>query len=253
MIRSVIIDDEIHGQKLLYGLLNKHCPDVVVSAMAGSMEKGIEIIREHQPDLVFLDIQMPNGNGFDLLDKIGKVDFDVIFTTAYDNYAIKAFKVSALDYLLKPIDVDDLKIAVKKMTDKKTSKSSFLDPRIDILLDLQRQKPENRQVTNISLPTNDGFEFVLVDDIVRLEATGNYTNIYFKDGAVKLVTRTLKDFEHILEHNSFIRCHHAHIVNLTYVKGYVRGEGGFLELSNKKQIEVSRRKKEVVLQRLGIL
>lgn len=253
MINSVIIDDEIHGQKFLNGLIAKHCPEVTVLAMADSMETGIAIIKKHKPDLVFLDIQMPNGTGFDLLDKIEKIDFSIIFTTAFDSYAIKAFKVSALDYLLKPIDQDDLQVAVNKMIDKKKLSAPIFDPRIEVLLDLQRQKQEQRQITNLSLPTQNGFEFVFVEDIVRLESDGNYTNVIFKTGEEKVVTRSLKEFEDILENSNFVRCHHSHMVNVKYVSRYIRGEGGILELLDGTQIDVSRRKKEEVLQKLKIL
>ena len=245
MIRAIIIDDEPKGREILKNLLTKNCHNVEIIATANSADSGAEAIRKFRPDLIFLDIEMPGGNGFQLLEKTSDLDFDVIFTTAYSQYAIKAIRFSALDYLLKPVKPEELRDAVGKV-EKKLSSQTTSRQNVDTLLSNIKENLPKKVV----IPNATGAENVLLDDIVQCSADGNYTNIFLKGGKKILVAKTLKDYEELFSDENFARIHHAHLVNLKHVKRYIKGEGGSVEMSDGSVLEVSRRKKAEFLEKL---
>lgn len=196
--------------------------------------------------MVFLDIQMQRETGFDLLTRLSSINFEVIFTTAYSEYAIKAFKFSAIDYLLKPIDIGELKASLDKV-EKKLMGS--ISERLHELI--QNLKPPSKHGYKLALPTSDGLIFVKINDIIYCEASSNYTQIYSNDGRKHIVSRTLKEYEDLLTDHNFFRIHNSHLINLDCIKKYVRGEGGYVIMNNDISLDVSKRKKEAFLSRLG--
>lgn len=239
-IRSVIIDDEPGNIVTLSELLREYCPDVQVLTSAQDIKKGYQLIREMEPDVVFLDIEMPYGNAFDLLDQLLPVEFEVIFITAFNDYAIKAFKYAVLDYLLKPVNIQELQEAVKKVSRRRDEKS--VNERVHSLLNNLRS--ENQQHQKIGLPTAEGFYFEDVNSLMYLEAAGSYTNIFMQPNRKMLISKNLKEFEEILPAEIFCRVHHSHIININFVKKYVKGRGGYVEMENGATIEIAVRKKE---------
>ncbi|MCB9295177.1 MAG: response regulator transcription factor [Lewinellaceae bacterium] len=205
MIKAVIIDDERHSVETLKLKLDKHCPDVEVAASFTDSEQGTHL-RENPPDLLFLDIEMPRLNGFELLESLGEVPFDVIFTTAYDEFGIRAIKFSALDYLLKPIQVDELKAAVERHSRK--SRHNLSNSQLEVLFSNIKEEQRGRP-GKIALATKESIEFVFPEEIVACSSDSNYTMIYLKDGRKKLISRTLKDFEELLTEFGFYRTHHS--------------------------------------------
>ncbi len=247
MIKAIIIDDEENGRETLLFSLKEVCPEVEVVAQADSAISGLKAIEQHKPDLVFLDIEMPYGTGFDLLQNISKIDFEIIFTTAYDQYAIKAFKFSAIDYLLKPINLMELKSAVEKVQKRQAARESEL--KYELLKDNMEEKESSFH--RIALPTNDGLEFMEIKDIIRLEASGNYTMFYMAGGKKIIVGKTLKEYEELLEEHNFFRTHKSHLINLQYLKKYIKGTGGIVVMSDDSEIEVAKRRKEAFLDKLA--
>jgi two-component system LytT family response regulator len=245
-MRSIIVDDELKSRESLKILLEDFCDNVEVKALCQNVEEGIEAISVHKPDVVFLDIQMQRETGFDLLAKIKNIDFEVIFTTAYSEYAIKAFKFSAIDYLLKPIDIEELKRALSKVERKLNGSFS---QRLEQLI--QNLKPATPQNLKLALPTSDGLVFIKIDQILYCEASSNYTEIYCDDGKKYIVSRTLKEYEDILTEHNFFRIHNSHLINLSCIKKYVRGDGGYVIMDNDAALDVSKRKKEAFLTRMG--
>jgi two-component system LytT family response regulator len=245
MIRSIIVDDELRGRQTLQNLLAESCPNVEVLALCESVAAAREAIALHKPQLVFLDVEMPQENGFALLEEAEHINFDVIFTTAHSHHAIKAIKLSALDYLLKPIDIDELVAAVEKVAAKKPASGA---KHIQMLL--QNTAEKEKQQEKIALPTTDGYVFVRLSDILRCDAHGSYTMFYFTDGETLLVCKNLKEFEDLLTDLNFFRVHHSHIVNMSHIQRYLRGDGGTVVLKDGSQVEVARRKKEQFLQAL---
>jgi two-component system LytT family response regulator len=246
MIRSIIVDDELKSRESLQILLHDFVDEVEVVALCQTVAEGIEAIERHQPDLVFLDIQMQRETGFDLLNRVHPIRFEVIFTTAHSEYAIKAFKFSAVDYLLKPIDIEELNKAVDKVRKKLTGNISA---RLEHLVQNLRVSPGQRY--KIALPSNDGLVFVRVEDIIYCEASSNYTLIHTTDGKKHVVSRTLKEYEDLLVDQDFFRIHNSYLINLNALKKYVRGDGGYVVLNNDVSLDVSKRKKEGFLQRIG--
>lgn len=244
MIRSVIIEDEIKSRETLHGLLQRFCPDVMVVAEAGGVQAGREAINKHKPDLVFLDIEMPDGSGFRLLEYDGLPEFEVIFTTAFDQFAIKAIRYAALDYLLKPIVPDELIAAVDKVRKQKEKKSNLKN--IEVLL--SNIRPNMIEPKKIVLSTVEKIHVVEVDNILRCESDNYYTHFYFTNGKHLLISKTLKDVEAMLEGGSFIRPHKSHLINTRYIQNFNREEGGVITLNNGDKIPVSRRKKEKILE-----
>ncbi len=239
-IKSIIVDDEKHGRENLAGILAQHCVDVKIAGEANSVESAIPLIQKYKPDLVFLDIEMPKANGFELLEHFKAINFEVIFVTAYDNYAIKAIRFSAADYILKPINYHDLIAAVAKVSERIQFKEE--NERIKQLYRNIHQ-PNNPR---IGLPTTDRIEFVEVNKIIRCQGEGNYTHIYFEENKHLFVAKTLVEFEDLLQEYSFVRVHKTHLVNFNHVVAYLKNDGGILQLSNNDEVAVSRRRKELV-------
>lgn len=244
MLKAILIDDEPGCLRSLSHDLSVHCPGVEVVAECDNGKEAIKMIHLHKPDVLFLDIDMPYINGFDLLEMVRDVEFEVIFTTAYDNYAIQAFRISAVDYLLKPVDTDALVAAVEKVRilREKGNTSRQISFLIQQIKDL-----ENNNVRKIALPTFDGLEFIHMDDILYCQSDGAYTHVYFTDGSKLYISKTLRFLEDALCNYHFFRVHNSFIVNLNHVSKYTKTDGGLLVMSNGKQIRVSRSKKDELL------
>ncbi|HEV8084709.1 MAG TPA: LytTR family DNA-binding domain-containing protein [Chitinophagaceae bacterium] len=246
MIRAIIIDDQIHWIEELKFQLKEYCPDIIVLEQCRSSKEGLEAIKKLKPDLVFLDIEMPGMNGFELLEQFTEISFAVIFTTCYDKYAIKAIHLSALDYLLKPVDPKELVCAVKKIEEKQHFP---IAGQFEILLNEIRHK--DHDFNKLAVPTLEGFELIPTDQLMRCNANDNYTCFYMKDKNKIIACRTLKQIEEQLrDFKFFIRVHHSHIVNLNEVIKYIRGEGGYLVLSDGTSINVSKSRKDNLLNTL---
>ncbi len=246
MIRILIVDDEPSAGNILKLLIEKHIPADKEILCCNNPQEAFAIIESFQPTLLMLDIEMPHINGFDLLNRIGSWDFDVVFTTAYDKYAIKAIRFAALDYLLKPVDIVDLRNAINRHIVKKQYPPQQQQQLVDNLLTNLRQKDQSS--FKLALNTMEGVFFFEARDIIRLEGENNYTRFYFKDQKPILVSRTLKEYEEILLEHDFIRAHKSHLVNKKYVKHL--DKEGLLWLTDGSHILVSRRKKEDVLKEL---
>ncbi|HEV7229881.1 MAG TPA: LytTR family DNA-binding domain-containing protein [Bacteroidia bacterium] len=246
MINAIIIEDEKKSRELLEKLIEKGCPEVTVIGTADSVETGVELIRRQKPRLIFLDIEMPDGSGFDVLKAVPEIPFEVIFTTASDRYAINAIKYSALDYLLKPIDIEELKAAVKKIAGKDDSLSSMENLKFLI----QNFRKSDEQYSRITLPTGNAYEIVNVKDIIRCEAEGNYTSFFLTDKRKMVVTLGLKHYEDLLPPNDFFRIHNHHLVNVNHVTRVLKEDGGYAIMSDGSKIEISRRKKESFISRI---
>ncbi len=246
MKTAIIIDDELKGRIALRQKLIDYCQDVRLIGEAENGEVGIKLITILKPDIVFLDIEMPRMDGFDMLLRLPHKNFDLIFTTAYDQYAIKAIKYSAFDYLLKPIDIEELRIAVAKSNNiNKISTERKLE-----VLD---QNLHGKVLLNkIAIPTIDGLLFYNITDITHLEANRNYTIIYFANDVKLIASKTLKDFEELLPTDVFIRIHHSHLINLHYIKRYIKGDGGQIVLQDGTYVDVARRKKEEFLKAIRL-
>jgi len=236
MSRTLIIDDELNGRNILKKMLTTFCEGVDIIGEAESVKTGIEAIKSLNPDLVLLDIQMQDGTGFDLLEKINKKTFKLIFVTSFDNFAIKAFKFSAVDYILKPVDPDNLIEAIKRVKGMETIND--FENKIDVLIS------NISGLDKIALASSDGVRFVKIDDIIRCESDNNYTMFYLMSKEKIMVSKTLKEFEVMLSGINFHRVHKSHLVNLKYVSKYIPGEGGYLVLEDGSHVDVSRRKKE---------
>ena len=247
MLKAVIIDDEPDCVKLLALQLKMYCPQVQVIAECTSSEAGLVKIKELQPDIVFLDIEMPMMNGFQLLEKIGNINFSLVFVTAYDQFAVKAFRFNALDYLLKPIDGKDLKRAVEKALQYKP------DPLQLQLTKQQLSGGEKYYPDKIALPYQNGVIFTEIKNLLYCEADNNYTRFYTAGGQQYMVSKTLGDIQEVLEERNFLRVHRQYLVNLDHIKKYVRSEGNYLIMSNEVNIPVARNKKEKLIERFGWL
>ncbi|MEO8403265.1 MAG: LytTR family DNA-binding domain-containing protein [Chitinophagaceae bacterium] len=247
MITAILVDDEENNLSALKEKINRHCKEVKIIAICDNAEMAIKSIDSLQPDIVFLDIEMPVMNGFLMLQQLSFKNFELIFATAYDHYAIKAIQFSALDYLIKPIEIEDLKRAVNRAVEKKNN--TIPNKQLELLLEnLVTSKQTYRR---IAIPTASGLEFIKTDDIVCLEASINYTYLYLDDGVKYTVSRTLKDFEDMLPAELFLRIHNSYIINKNYIKRYIRGEGGQVVMSNGMVLDVSKRKKAEFLKSIG--
>lgn len=246
MLKAIIIDDEPYCCEILVAMLELDCPEVDIKAICNNAKDALTAIRQQSPDLVFLDVEMPKMNGFEMLQQFSHIPFEVIFTTGYDAYAIKAIRFSAIDYLLKPIDKDELRKAVAKVSLKA---GHNLNQQLNILL----ERLGNKQVSlqKIALPTLDGFELVPLENIIHCEADSNYTHVVLKHAKKVLVSRTLKEIEELLEGHSFLRIHHSYLVNLNEIVRYIRGEGGYVIMSDNTSITVSRSRKDTLLRIFG--
>lgn len=242
-IKAVIVDDEQHSLETTDILIRKYCPGILITGLADSPEKGIALIDALKPDLVFLDIAMPRMNGFEMLQFVQFKNFEIIFTTAFDAYAIKAFKVNAMDYLLKPIEPEELIRAVEKVK-VKIEKSQQLN-RIDEIL--QNSAFQGLRKNKLALPVDGKISMIEFDSILYCESDGNYTRIYLTDKKRFMISKTLKDIENLLPQTDFLRIHHSYVVNINHIKEYIRGEGGEVLMSNGEVLRVSRNKKEELL------
>lgn len=238
MITAVIIDDEVRGRQALKQKLSLYCPQVEVLAEAANGEQGISLIEKHEPGIVFLDIEMPRMNGFEMLHHLPRKNFHLIFTTAYDQYAIKAIKYAAFDYLLKPIEIAELQSTIQKV-----EQHTGYNHTRERLETLQQNLSDQFHQHKIAIPTMDGLLFFNIEEIVYLQAESNYSTVHFKAHPKLLTTRTLRDFEDILPSHLFFRPHHSFIININYIKRYIKGDGGQIELQNGHFVDVARSKK----------
>jgi two-component system LytT family response regulator len=239
MLTTIVVDDEPLVLKNILFLLEKYCPQVQVLATAESAAEAKKLIEQYKPDLLLLDIEMPRGNGFDLLQSLKDFSFSVVFITAYEQYAIQAIKFSALDYILKPINHDDLVNAVNKAAEKIKDRQSTAA--IEMLL--QNYQQPSPALQKIALPASDKVNFAKLADIMYIKSEGNYTQVFLKQGNHYFVTKAIGYFEDILPAATFQRIHNEYIINLNYLEKYVRGKGGFVILENGTRIDVSARRK----------
>jgi two-component system, LytTR family, response regulator len=246
-MRAILIDDETNALDVLEIQLNHYCPHVTIVAKCAGGEAGVLAIRQHRPDLVFLDIEMPRVNGFDVLAQTNSIGYDVIFTTAYDQFALKAFKYAAVDYLLKPVDTDELQTAVQRAVNKKGQVG--MEDKIKTLLE-QFGAPPTALPQRIALPVGDSMQLFAPDDIVRCESDSNYTNVFLAAGKKVLLAKTLKEVEETLRGLHFFRVHQSHLININHVSKVVKGEGSYLTTSDGATIPISRNKKEAFLESL---
>ncbi len=242
-IRTILVDDENSSLIILKTLLEKHTPDVEIIGTAKNVEEAVNLINETKPDLVFLDINLPDGDGFLILEKAEYKDFKVIFSTAYDQYAIRAFEVSALHYLLKPIKPQDLKDAVNRYHQ---SEDLEWQNKMDVFNNALQQKQ-----SRLVLPTSGGIHIIDINDIVRCESSNNYTTFYLADKHKIVVSKPINFYEAILSESHFCRLHNKHIVNLNYIKKYVKGRGGYVELTDGSQVDVSEGRKKDFIEKLN--
>ncbi len=246
-IKAVIIEDEVVSRETLINYLEKYCPDVRVVGEAGNIEQGKKAINQFAPDLVFLDVEMPFGNGFDLLEELESINFELIFVTAFSNYALKALNMSASYYLLKPIDIDELIAAVDKVRDNLSNKERLSSAQI---LKDNLHVSENR-LKRIVLPELEGFEVAQLKDILYCRANDNLTDFHFLNGKKKTICKTLKYFDEILGQSGFLRIHKSLLINLEHVTGYKRGKGGYAQMSNGHELEIAVRRKQDFLEKFA--
>jgi len=246
MIKAIIIEDELYPRKTLEKLVGSHCQQITLMTSCADAETGMGAIQKYDPDLIFLDIDMPGMSGIEMLRQIEEIDFDIIFTTAHDEFALEAFKVSPVDYLLKPIDEQELVNAVDRF-EKRRSKSINKE-QLDLLI--TRLQPSASGFQKIAIPSHETLEFVDIEDIIRCEADRNYTMIFVRQGKHHIYSRPLKEVEKLLPKELFFRVHQSHLINLQDIKTYLRGVGGQLVLKDGKVIPVARTRKEGLMKRL---
>lgn len=244
-LTAVIVEDELASRETLASYLKNYCPEVLLLAEADSVKSGLEIIKKHKPDIVFLDIEMPFGNAFDLLEQLENIDFHIVFVTAYSNYAIRALNMSASYYILKPVSIDELMKAVDKI--KNSFKTDDLPVHSKILLEnLQAANKNNHKIV---LPQMSGFDVVKLNDIIRCQANDNFTEFYLTNGTKKLIARTLKFYEEMLKDFDFVRIHKSHLINMQYVARYLKGKGGQVEMTDGSVVDVSVNQKTAFLEK----
>lgn len=243
-LKAIIVDDERHSRETLKNLIEEFCEDVNVLTAVSSVQEALAAIKQLQPDLLFLDIELQTGTGFDILDQLDEINFEVIFTTAFEQYAIKAVKFSSLDYLLKPIDLDELQKAVEKA--KKIRNQTVYNKQLEVLLFNLKQKQPS--LNKICLSTSEGFEFVSVDEILYCKAEGSYTTFKLKNNSNFLVSKHLKEYESLLLDQHFMRVHNSFLINLKEVKKYIKSDGGYILMNNDEPVSISRNKKELFLE-----
>ncbi|MDI1234660.1 MAG: LytTR family DNA-binding domain-containing protein [bacterium] len=244
MIKAILIDDIEQARITLKKDLQVYAPDVEVIAEAGGVIEGAKLLKTVQPDVLFLDIQMQDGSGFDLLDILTDIPFKIIFITASDAHAIKAFRYAAIDYLLKPVDPDELKVAMEKLRQKTVNENEKYKLLNETLKD--HQKPH----TKLALHTHEKIHVVDISDIIRCESNVNYTEFFFADGKKLLVTKTLKEFEDLLTGHGFYRVHQSHLINTKFIKEFIKADGGYILMNNGTNIPVSSRKRAQVVEML---
>lgn len=248
MIKAMIVDDDEKNITILKALLQQFHSTVEVTGEANNVEQAFKLIPQLNPNLVFLDIEMPFGNAFDLLDKLMPVNFEIIFITAFDEYSLKAFRYSALDYLLKPVDIEDLEAAVQK-AEKKIALKNINAQLSNLLFNLNNPAAS---VTRIAMPIKEGFDFIDINEIVSCESKNYYTIVNTHPGKKYTCDRTIKDYEDLLPANSFFRIHHSYIVNVNFIRKFFKeGRGGYVELSDGTTVPVAYRRKEIFLSKFG--
>jgi two-component system, LytTR family, response regulator len=246
-IRAVMVEDEATARDVLRSYLARYCPDVTLAGEAHDAKSGIALIREVRPDLVFLDVEMPYGNAFDVLEGCSGLHFETIFVTAFSEYSLRALNQSAAYYLLKPVAIEDLVKAVGKVQTLLQRQEQFSRNEL-VLRNFKEPLDEHRQLI---LPTAEGFEVVAAADITRLRGNGNFTDVHLKDGSKRMICRFLKHFEDILSH-PFVRVHKSHIINLRCVRSYHRGSGGYVTLSDGSEVEISPQRKDEFLRAMKV-
>ena len=248
-MRSIIVDDEQKNVRILHKLLTDYCKDVTIVGSASDSISAKKMIEELKPELVFLDIEMPNGNAFELLEMLMPITFEIIFITAFESYSLKAFKYSALDYLLKPVSIEELQNAIAKAKAKENNKFKNIDLQVKSLL--QNMIHGKSRIEQLAIHTPKGLDFIKINDILRIEAKGNYSTIYMNDGKNIMSSKIIKDFEDILPNDIFFRVHHSHIINLNAIKKYYKGRGGYIVMKDDTIIEIAVRRKQDFLNKFG--
>jgi two-component system LytT family response regulator len=240
MIKAIIIDDEKDGREGLRFAIKRYCPDVELIQVCATPEEGIDAINTLHPDLLFLDVEMPRLSGFDVLQRVANVSFAVIFVSAYDKYAIKAIRFSALDYLLKPVDADELVQAVRRVMNSpiNAGRPHFYQ---SMLHNIQHA---GKPIGRLAVPSAEGIDFLNTDEVIFCHAEGSYTQVYLSQGRKQLISKNLLEFENILSDSGFCRVHHSSLINMRHVQKYIRGEGGYVLLTDGHQVNISRRRRE---------
>jgi two-component system LytT family response regulator len=242
-LRSLIVDDEANAVDFINSIAEEYCPDLEIVGKAYNVDEGITKVEETKPDLIFLDVEMPNGTGFDLLDHFPDKKFDVIFITAFNHYAIKAIKFSAVDYILKPINITEFIEAVSKVVRKRSDSQYSSSQSLRILMENLRSGSPSR----LAIPTADGMEYLNPKEIIRIEADRSYSWLYLTGNRKILVSKHLKEFQDLLSDRYFFRSHNSFLINLKYVRKFVRKEGGYIEMLDGEQIPISRNRKDLFL------
>jgi two-component system LytT family response regulator len=242
-LKTIIVDDEPNAVDFIFSIIREYCPELEVAGKAYDVAEGVQKIQELNPDLVFLDVEMPNGTGFDLLTHFPEKKFDVVFITAFNHYAIKAIKFSAVDYILKPININEFIEAVGKVIQKRSDVSYHGDESIKMLMENLKSAAPSR----LAIPTADGMEYLNPKEILRIEADRSYSWFYLTGNRKILVSKHLKEFQELLGDRNFFRSHNSHLINLKHVRKYVRKEGGYIEMQDGAQIPISRNKKDLFL------
>jgi two-component system LytT family response regulator len=243
-IKTILIDDEKNSLVILQKLLEKNTPDIEVIATAQSVSEGIKTINEQKPDLIFLDISMPDGDGFEILQKVDYKNFKVIFTTAYDQYAIRAFEVAAIHYILKPVKPEDLKEAIARY--KADTNSDFIEK-----MKIFSEAIKEQEASRLILPTSSGMHIIDIEEIIRCESSNNYTTFFLTDGQKIVVSKPIQLYEQLLSQSHFCRIHNKHIVNLKFIKKYIKGRGGFVLLNDGSHVDVSDGRKKEFIEKLN--
>jgi two-component system, LytTR family, response regulator len=245
-LATLIVDDEPDAVNFISSIIREYCPQLEIIGTAASANEGVKIILERQPELVFLDVEMPYGSGFDLLARFPEKTFDVIFITAFNHYAIKAIKFSAVDYMLKPININEFIEAVEKVLHKRLSISNRNTNYSALLENLRSPVP-----SKLAIPTSDGMEYLKTDEIIRIEADRSYSWFFLKDKRKILVSKNLKEYQELLSDRHFFRPHNSHLINLEHVKKYIRHEGGAIEMDDGYQVPLSKPRREFFLAQMS--
>jgi two-component system LytT family response regulator len=245
MLRSIIVDDEFKSRESLKALIEKFCENIEVSALCQNGDEALAAIETVKPDVIFLDIQLQRETGFEILERLDKIEFEIVFTTAFSEFAVKAFKFAAIDYLLKPVDINELRQAIEKA--RKRILGSISERVAELA---QNLRGTSFRHSRLAIPASDGLAFINVTEILYCEASGNYTNIYMDDNRKFVVSRTLKEYDDLLEEHDFFRIHNSFLINLNAIKRYIRGDGGQVVMLNDKALDVSKLKKKGFLEKI---
>ena len=244
MITAILIEDDANLRAGMKQLLARYAPEIDIIGEADCVKEGLEVLKKHKPQVLFLDIQLTDGTGFDLLEQwtnsIGKIHTQIVFITAHEQYAIKAFRFSALDFLLKPVDPEELQKVIEKIKNVLQNQNDYAH--IDLLLENIRKKVDHFK--RIALSTSDGIHLFEISDIIRCESEDNYTKFYIKNNKPILISKTLKEYEELLTEHGFERIHQSHLINLQYLKSYIKKDGGYVVMGDQSHLPISQRKKE---------